>query len=69
MDREVAADDPEALLEIGRLAQGVVDGRVGEGGQEGPERLPRRAVCLGQAEDGQGEEMGLARAGRAPDQP
>ena len=68
VDREVAADDAVPPLELGRLAQGVVDGRVGEGGQERAERFARRTVGFGQAEDGQGQEMRLPRAGWAPDQ-
>ena len=51
----VAADDPVSLLELGRLAEGVVDGRVGEGGQERPERPAGR--------------RGAPRPGRAPPAP
>ncbi len=68
VDRELAADDLVPPLELGCLAQSVVDRRVREGGQERPERLARRAVGFGQAEDGQGQEVGLPRAGWAPDQ-
>ena len=65
----VAADDPVAVLELGGLAQGVVDGRVGEGGQEGPEDLPAARWASARQRTDSAEEVGLARAGRAPDQP
>ena len=56
------------VLELHGLAQGVIDGRVGEGGQEHPEVFAGPVMGLGQAEDRHREEVRLPRAGRTPDQ-